>query len=187
MAAEPRRSTRVRKPVQSFEATTYAIDILYTHLKNADTLEDFMSTLFMFYTPACHRPDKWNTRTEYGSVWKLVNRRAKAINITDVTQLFEFANEYAQGILSKNELTTFMKNTTWGKSGMDEFVETIGMSNVESESYEDEEDTGEMDGADDYPPTDDYDEDEDEEGESEDEEEEEEGEVDEEDESEAEV
>lgn len=122
-----RRSSRKPKPVQSFATTEYAIDILYTHLKNADTLEDFMATLFMFYTPSCHKPEKWSTRSEFGSVYKLTARRAKSIDIYDPRPLFEFALEYSQGDLHVADLIAFVRQSSWSPEGIEEFINTIGL------------------------------------------------------------
>jgi hypothetical protein len=122
-----RRSSRKPKPVQSFATTEYAIDILYTHLKNADTLEDFMATLFMFYTPSCHKPEKWSTRSEFGSVYKLTARRAKSIDIYEPRPLFEFALEYSQGDLHVADLIAFVRQSSWSPEGIEEFINTIGL------------------------------------------------------------
>ena len=128
-----RRSSRKPKPVQSFATTEYAIDILYTHLKNADTLEDFMATLFMFYTPSCHKPEKWSTRSEFGSVYKLTARRAKSIDIYEPRPLFEFALEYSQGDLHVADLIAFVRQSSWSPEGIEEFINTIGLSHLKRE------------------------------------------------------
>jgi hypothetical protein len=156
-----RRSSRQKKPVQSFESTAYAVDILYTHLRNADTLEDFMSTLFMFYRPACHQPARFTSRGEIGGVFRMVSKRCAAVGL-DPKKMMEFAHDYCNGDLDVPALRSVLGASSWDPQGIDEFEATIGISAetaVEGESDDEDEYKGGEEGEED----DEEDEDEDEE------------------------
>lgn len=137
---EPRRSSRTKKPVESFESTVYAIDILYTHLRNADTLEDFMSTLFMFYRPSCHQPSRFNSRGEVGGVYRMVAKRCSVIDV-DPKAMMNFANDYANGDLDTTALRSYLAKSKWDAHGVEEFETTIGISDhTAAEPDDDDED-----------------------------------------------
>jgi hypothetical protein len=172
-----RRSSRSRKPRETFEQTVYAIDILYTQLRNSDSFEDFVATLFMFYTPACHKPDLWTCRGEHGGVFKMVSRRCKIYDI-EPRKLLNYANDYAHGALNVAEFRAWIHTFSWPAAGIREFETTVGIEDDDEDTTDGQDDD---DDEDDDGDEDDEDDDEDEEDEDDDEEEEVDEEVDEED------
>lgn len=180
-AAGPRRSSRARKAVQRFEDTAYAADILHTQLRNADTFEDFMATLFLCFKPACYRPDLWksNKRSEHRAIYMLTLRHAKAVRI-DPDVIMNLANDFACNQLDTTALMNVLNASTWEHKGVVEFLRTIDVRPEGFDMGEDDDDEEDNEGDDDDP--DDPDEEEhgeeeeedDEEDEDEDEEEEEE-------------
>lgn len=207
-SAPLRRSTRARKAPEVFENTIYAIDILQAHLNNADTDEDFMSTLFLYYKPACHRPDLWSTRqrTEHRTMYAAVSRKCASLGF-DADTMLHFANQFCQGELEMEKFDAFLKGSLLASGAtfnIGEFFKTVGIHDDDedeeeqlSEGDEDEEEDGdepetEMDEElpdnddDSYHPDEEEEEDDDvdDEEEVDDDEEEEDGEVDDEDEEE---
>ena len=155
-SAPLRRSTRARKAPEVFENTIYAIDILQAHLNNADTDEDFMSTLFLYYKPACHRPDLWSTRqrTEHRTMYASVSRKCASLGF-DADTILHFANQFCQGELEMEKFDAFLKGSLLASSAtfnIGEFFKTVGIHEDDegeeeqlSEGDEDEDGAGEED------------------------------------------
>ena len=169
-----RRSSRARKTVQRFEDSAYAADILHTQLRNADTFEDFMATLFLCFKPACYRPDLWrkSTRSEHRSIYMLASRHAKAVRI-DPDVLMELAHAFATNSLDETALMNVINASTWEREGVRDFLRTIDVRPAGEEATEETEETEDAEGDDpdnDYEEgeEDDEDEDEDEDAEEED-------------------
>lgn len=136
-----RRSSRVRKQATRFEDTEYAADILHTQLRNTDTFEDFMATLFLCFKPACHRPDLWRTnrRCEHRSIYMLASRYAKAVGL-DPEQLLDYALDFSRGTLDDNAFVKWVESSEWRLEGVREFLQTIGLAEATLDDDDDDED-----------------------------------------------
>jgi hypothetical protein len=139
-----RRSTRTRTPRQTFEETEYAIDILHTQLRSADSLEDFMASLFIFYRPACHQPAKWRGtgRNKYRGVFRLVEERCGEVGLSPDAVL-GMAHAYAQGDFDRVAARRLFSNSRWGAAGVREFERTVGLLGKDSDDEADEDDEDE--------------------------------------------
>jgi hypothetical protein len=172
-----RRSTRARKPRRTFEETEYAIDILHTQLKAADSFEDFMATLFVYYRPACHEPEKWRGtgRNRYRAVFSMVEERCGEVGLGPDAVL-GMALKYAEGDIDRVALRRLLTNSRWPAAGLREFERTVGLLGKDSDeeassgegSDEEEEEEDEEDEEDDDEDEEEEDDDEDDESMSED-------------------
>jgi hypothetical protein len=134
-----RRSTRTRRPPESFEATTYAADILYTQLKNADTMSDFLSTLFLCFKPACYRPDLWNGRSEHGGIYRMVRGRCSKIDLNH-DEVLRLALDYSKNELDDSALSALMSRSKLPPSEIREFLHTVGSEGDEEDAAEGDDD-----------------------------------------------
>ena len=148
-----RRSTRTRRPPESFEATTYAADILYAQIKNADTMDDFLSTLFLCFKPACYRPDLWGGAGargggEHGGIYRMTRTRCATVGL-DHDTILRLALAYAKNELEVRELNAVLAASRLPRAEILEFKQTIGLSkargDAEDEEEEDETETHEED------------------------------------------